>query len=138
MFDHCMYFNTAALARRLEREWALAFKHFGLAPPQAFMLRAILEAPGSLQSELADMLAISRPTATRALDGLGAKKMIVRSSTDRDGRHMAVYPTATAIAIASSLNEASAKVTKRLKKLLGNAAFEGVVEEIRGVRSALK
>lgn len=138
MFDHCMYFNTAALARRLEREWALAFKQFGLAPPQAFMLRAILEAPGALQFELANTLAISRPTATRALDGLAAKKMIIRQPTDRDGRHMAVYPTANAIAIASSLNEASAKVTKRLKKLLGDATFAGVVEEIRGVRSALK
>ena len=138
MFDHCMYFNTAALARRLEREWALAFKQFGLAPPQAFMLRAILEAPGALQFELAKTLAISRPTATRALDGLAAKKMIIRQPTDQDGRHMAVYPTANAIAIASSLNEASAKVTKRLKKLLGDATFTGVVEEIRGVRSALK
>jgi len=78
MFDHCMYFNTAALARRLEQEWALAFKPFDLAPPQAFMLRAVLETPGALQFELADVLAISRPTATRALHGLAAKKMIVR------------------------------------------------------------
>ena len=138
MFDHCIYFNTAALARRLEREWALAFKQFGLAPPQAFMLRAILAAPGMLQFKLANTLAISRPTATRALDGLTVKKMIVRQSTDHDGRHMAIYPTADAIAIASGLNEASAKVTRRLKKLLGNAAFEDVVEEIRSVRSALK
>jgi DNA-binding MarR family transcriptional regulator len=138
MFDHCMYFNTAALARRLEREWALAFKQFGLAPPQAFMLRAILEAPGALQFELAQTLAISRPTATRALDGLAAKKMIIRQPLDRDARHMAVYPTANAVAIASSLDEASAKVTKRLKKLLGDATFAGVVKEIRGVRSALK
>ena len=138
MFDHCMYFNTAALARRLEREWALAFKQLGLAPPQAFMLRAILASPGALQSELAKMLAISRPTATRALDGLAAKKMIVRRPTDQDGRQMAVYPTVVAVAIASSLNEASAKVTKRLKKLFGEAAFNGIVEQIRGVRSALK
>ncbi len=114
MFDHCMYFNTAALARRLEREWALAFKQFGLAPPQAFMLRAVLEAPGALQFELAKTLAISRPTATRALDGLAAKKMIIRQPTDQDGRHMAVYSTANAIGIASNLSEASGKVTKRL------------------------
>jgi MarR family transcriptional regulator, temperature-dependent positive regulator of motility len=138
MFDHCMYFNTSALARRLEREWALAFKPFDLAPPQAFMLRVILKAPGTLQFELANALAISRPTATRALDGLAAKNMIIRQPTDGDGRHMAVYPTAGAIAIASALNEASAKVTKRLKKLLGEAAFVDMVEEIRVVRAALK
>ena len=138
MFDHCIYFNTAALARRLEREWALALKPFGLAPPQAFMLRAILEAPGSLQFELAQTLAISRPTATRALNGLAAKEMIIRQPTDQDARHMAVYPTASAMAIASGLNEASGTVTKRLKKLLGDATFAGVVQQIRGVRSVLK
>lgn len=138
MFDHCIYFNTAALARRLEREWALAFKQFGLAPPQAFMLRAILAAPGMLQFKLANTLAISRPTATRALDGLTVKKMIIRQPTNQDGRHLAIYPTVDAIAIAEALNEASAKVTKRLKKLLGDGPFAGAVEEIRSVRSALK
>jgi MarR family transcriptional regulator, temperature-dependent positive regulator of motility len=138
MFDHCMYFNTAALARRLEREWALAFKSFGLAPPQAFMLRVILEKPGALQSELAETLAISRPTATRALDGLAAKKMIVRQPTNLDGRQMAVYPTEAAMVIATGIKEASGKVTKRLKKLLGEAAFADLVGEIRDVRFALK
>ena len=102
------------------------------------MLRAILEAPGALHFELAQTLAISRPTATRALDGLAAKEMIIRQPTDQDARHMAVYPTANAIAIASRLNEASGKVTKRLKVLLGDASFSGVVQQIRGVRSALK
>jgi len=43
MFDHCLYFNTSALARRLEREWTVAFKPFDLTPPQAFTLRAVLE-----------------------------------------------------------------------------------------------
>lgn len=138
MFDHCMYFNTAALARRLEREWSLAFKPFDLAPPQAFMLRAVLAEPGALQFELAHTLAISRPTATRALDGLAAKNMITRQATDHDARQTAVYPTAKAVAIGAKLNEASAKVTKRLKQLLGEDAFEGVVKEIRGVRSALE
>ena len=43
MFDHCLYFNTTALARVLERQWAEAFKPFDLTPPQAFLLRAVLE-----------------------------------------------------------------------------------------------
>ncbi len=138
MFDHCMYFNTSALARRLEREWATAFKPFGLAPPQAFVLRAVLKRPGSSLAELADTLAISRPTATRALDGLAAKKLIARQATNRDGRQIAVHPTAAAEDMAVGLNEASAKVTRRLKKLLGDSAFDDLVIEIRGVRSALK
>ena len=39
MFDHCLYFNTTALARLLEKEWTAAFAGFDLTPPQAFLLR---------------------------------------------------------------------------------------------------
>lgn len=138
MFDHCLYFNTAALARQLESEWTKAFKPFGLTPPQAFLLRAVLDRPGLMQREIADALTIARPTATRALDGLKEKGLIQRRSTERDGREQAIFPTAPAIAIHASLNEASIQVSKRLKKLLGPDVFADTVTKIRGVRSALK
>jgi DNA-binding MarR family transcriptional regulator len=138
MFDHCLYFNTAALARQLESEWAKAFKPFDLTPPQAFLLRAVLDRPGLKHSEFAKALTISRPTATRALDGLKAKGLIERRSSDRDGREQSIHPTATAIAMHASLNEASVQVGKRLKKLLGADVFADTVTRIRGVRSALK
>jgi MarR family transcriptional regulator, temperature-dependent positive regulator of motility len=138
MFDHCLYFNTTALARQLEREWSKAFEPFGLTPPQAFMLRAILDQPGLMQSEIAQALVIARPTATRALDGLATKGLIERRSSERDGREQSVFPTDTAVAIHLLLNEASVKVGRRLKKLLGADDFADTVNKIRGVRSALK
>jgi hypothetical protein len=36
MFDHCLYFNTTALARLVDKEWTLAFKPFGVTPSQGF------------------------------------------------------------------------------------------------------
>jgi MarR family transcriptional regulator, temperature-dependent positive regulator of motility len=138
MFDHCLYFNTTALARQLEKEWAKAFEPFGLTPPQAFLLRAILDRPGLLQREFAEGMVISRPTATRALDGLMAKGLIERRSSGHDGREQAIFPTAPAIAMHASLNEASLAVGKRLKKLLGSDVFADTVARVRGVRSALK
>jgi MarR family transcriptional regulator, temperature-dependent positive regulator of motility len=138
MFDHCLYFNTSALARQLEREWGQAFKSFDLTPPQAFMLRAVLERPGLLQRELADELAISRPTATRALDGLEAKKLIERRASEADGRESVIYPTGKAMALGTALNEASGAVTTRLKRMLGASDFVETVEKVKGVRSALK
>lgn len=137
MFDHCMYFNTSALARRLEREWAMAFKPFGLAPPQAFMLRAVLQMPGALQSELAEALAITRPTATRALDGLVQKRLVVRRATGEDGRQTAIFPTAKAESIGDALNAASADVTSRLKRLFGARRFKDVVDAVRDARHDL-
>lgn len=137
MFDHCLYFNTTALARVLEREWTKAFKPFGLTPSQAFMLRVVLEKPGLLQSELARELAISRPTATRTLDGLQRMKLLERRATESDGRESAIQPTAAAVALRDPLNAASGAVTKKLKKELGLAQFDDTVSKVRNVRSVL-
>ncbi|WP_118180045.1 MarR family winged helix-turn-helix transcriptional regulator [Paraburkholderia phosphatilytica] len=137
MFDQCLYFNTSALARRLEREWTEAFEPFGVTPPQGFMLRAILDRPGMLQRELSDELSIARPTATRALDGLEARGYIERRRTEGDGREVAIFPTAEAVAIKRPLNDASGDVTARLKKQMGGPAFVDTVQKIRKARSVL-
>lgn len=138
MFDHCLYFNTTALARRLEREWTEAFAVFELSPPQAFMLRVILTKPGLLQRELANELSIARPTATRALDFLQSKGLIERRGRNGDGREVCIEPTKDAIAIHAALNKASGRVTSKLKKLLGEAEFKETVTKVRDVRSALE
>jgi DNA-binding MarR family transcriptional regulator len=137
MFDHCLYFNTTALARALEREWTLAFKPFGLTPSQAFMLRVVLDKPGLLQGELAREMAIARPTATRTLDGLQKLKLVERRGTPADGREYAIHPLDAAAAIKDDLNAASAKVTRRLKKALGASHFDDTVVMVKKVRATL-
>ena len=138
MFDHCLYFNTTALARRLEREWTDAFAPFDLSPPQAFMLRVILAKPGLLQRELAAELSIARPTATRALDHLQTKGLVERSGSDGDARETCINPTRKAVALHAALDAASAGVTSKLKAVLGSAEFGETVSRISGVRSALE
>jgi MarR family transcriptional regulator, temperature-dependent positive regulator of motility len=137
MFDQCLYFNTSALARRLEREWSSAFASFDLTPPQAFTLRAVVDHPGMLQGELAQELAIARATATRALDGLESKGLIKRHSHERDGREQSIEPTDKALAIKASLDNASRAVTSRMKSLLGAAEFSDVVSKLRTIRKTL-
>ncbi|MYM33084.1 MarR family transcriptional regulator [Duganella sp. FT94W] len=138
MFDHCLYFNTSALARRLEKEWTDAFAPFELTPPQAFMLRAVLARPGMLQKELSDELLVAKSTATRALDALSEKGYIERRAGAGDGREKCIFPTRKAADIHRPLNDASGAVTTRLKKLLGHAEFTDTVSMIKGVRSALQ
>lgn len=138
MFDHCLYFNTTALARLLEREWAAAFKPFGLTPSQAFMLRVVLARPGLLQSELAEALAISRSTASRTLDGLQKLGFLERRATERDGREAAIEPTAAAASIREELNAASGEVTRRLKKALQADQFEDTVSKLKKTRAILE
>lgn len=138
MFDHCLFFNTTALARRLDREWTEAFSPFGMTPSQAFMLRAVLEKPGMAQSQLAEEMSIARPTATRALDGLERLGLIERQPGHSDRREIAVQPTEKGRSLRTGLNEASGTVTKRLKRQLGEDTFVETVLKIKGIRSALE
>ncbi len=138
MFEQCLYFNTTALARLLEKQWAIAFKPFDLTPPQAFMLRVVLESPGLSPGEVAKEMAIARPTATRALDGLELKGFVSRSSSDHDGREALVFPTKAALAIEDSLKAASANVTKQYKKKLSDELFGETVKNAKAVRALLK
>jgi DNA-binding MarR family transcriptional regulator len=137
MFDHCLYFNTTALARLLEREWSAAFAEMGLTPPQAFLLRLVLERPGLSQRELADAMTIARPTATRLLDGLAQRRLIKRRAGTEDAREQHIHPTAAAEAIRIALNAASGQVTRRLKAMLSPQVFEHTVGKLRDVRVAL-
>jgi DNA-binding MarR family transcriptional regulator len=137
MFDHCLYFNTTALVRQLERVWTEAFKPFELTPSQAFTLRAVLEKPGMLHSELADTLKIARATATRAVDGLAARGLLERRATKRDGREWEIHPTPATVAIRDALNDASGAVTKRLKQDLGDGVFGDFVQQARSITGKL-
>ena len=137
MFDQCLYFNTTALARVLEREWTKAFKPFGLTPSQGFMLRLVLDQPGLLQGELARQMVIQRPTATRALDCLQKLGLVERHGTANDARELAIFPTSQARAMQQPLNAASGEVTRRLKKALGMDEFSDVVAKVKHTRAAL-
>ena len=138
MFDHCLYFNTTSLARVVEREWTKAFKPFGVTPSQGFMLRLVLAKPGLSQFEIADELTISRPTATRLIDGLQALGLIERRAAEHDGRHWSVFPTRKALDMHDALNAASGGVTRRIQQLVGRDNFQETVGKVRAVCSALK
>jgi len=137
MFDHCLYFNTTALARTVEREWTAAYAPFSLTPPQGFVLRVVLRQPGVLNRELAEVLGIARPTATRLVDGLVAKDLVERHPSAEDGREWNVFPTDAGRALEAVLQAASAKVARRLREQVGAGEFDGTVQAIRDVRNAL-
>ncbi|WP_437692160.1 MarR family winged helix-turn-helix transcriptional regulator [Sorangium sp. So ce176] len=137
MFDHCLYFNTTSLARLLERAWSAAFAPFGLTPPQGFLLRVVLKRPGLSQRELAEIMTIARPTATRILDGLVGRGLVERRTGEADAREQHIHPTRAAEQIAGALDAASADVTRRLKQALGKQVFDQAVGQLRGIRAAI-
>lgn len=138
MFDHCLYFNTTSLARVVEREWTAAFKPFGVTPSQGFLLRLVLAQPGLSQYEIADQLTISRPTATRIIDGLQALGLVERRAAEHDGRHWSVVATRKARDMEQAINDASGAVTRRIQQRVGRDNFQDTVGKVRAVCSALK
>lgn len=138
MFEQCLYFNTTSLARVVEREWTKAFRPFGVTPSQGFLLRLVLSRPGLSQFEIADQLTISRPTATRLIDGLQALELLERRAAPHDARHWSVFPTRRALELEDGLNAASGAVTKRIQQQIGREPFHEAVGKVRAICSALK
>lgn len=137
MFDHCLYFNSSALARLVEREWAAVYAQFELTPPQGFVLRVVLASPGCLSSQVADILGIARPTATRLIDSLCQKELVERRQGTSDGREWYLYPTASGKALDKPVNAASAHIAKTLRSKIGPELFESTVVGMKRVRKAL-
>ncbi|HTH79134.1 MAG TPA: MarR family transcriptional regulator [Ramlibacter sp.] len=138
MFDHCLYFNTTSLARVVDREWTKAFKPFGVTPSQGFLLRLVLAQPGLSQFEIAGELTISRPTATRLIDGLEKMNLVERRAAEHDGRHWSVFPTRKAMAMEDEITAASGAVTRRIQQTIGRENFADTVGKVRAACSALK
>lgn len=137
MFDHCLYFNSAALARLAEREWAAVYAQFGLTPAQGFVLRVVLASPGCLSSQVADILGIARPTATRLIDNLCGKQLVERQQGKSDGREWCVYPTRAGKALERPINDASAEIARSLRAKVGSELFKSAVTGMHSIRKAL-
>jgi len=86
---------------------------------------------------LAELLGIARPTATRLLDNLDAKRLIERRPSEGDGREWNIFPTEAGMALKVPINKASAEVAKRLREQVGEARFDEVVGSMRQIRSTL-
>lgn len=138
MFDHCLYFNAAALARLVEREWTAAYAPFGLTPAQGFVLRVVLASPGSLSSQIAHALGIARSTATRLIDALCEKGLIERRQAAADAREWCVHPTEDGRKLQRPITDASAAIAGALRGRIGPELFESTVTGMHGVRTALR
>jgi DNA-binding MarR family transcriptional regulator len=138
MFEHCLYFNTTSLSRQLEREWARAFKPFGLTPSQAFMLRVILEKQIITSTDLSRELNITKATCSRMVEGLIELGFVKKVQADSDGRSYELHPTQRARGIRDAVNLASAEVTKKIKRIIGSDHFETTVKQLREIASSIR
>ncbi|QYZ65248.1 MAG: hypothetical protein OI74_07885 [Gammaproteobacteria bacterium (ex Lamellibrachia satsuma)] len=128
MFERCLYFNLNALTRKVNRVWARAFEDLGLSPAHAYLLRVVLEKPGTSQQAIATELQLEKSTVARFIESLEGRGYLRR---DKAGREQLVYPSQNAMAIAEELQRRGDQLYRRMIKDLGKNDMAKLVKDLR-------
>lgn len=138
MFERCLYFNSNALARRVNREWEAAYGELDLSPAHAYLLRLILAQPGLTQKQIGEALGLEKSTITRFVATLEKRGLLRRTQGgDDDGRVIQVMPTAKARRLQARLEQIGEQLYQRMRQILGREHMDSFVGELRETHRAL-
>lgn len=130
MFEKCIYFNSNAFVRRLNRIWDDAYKETGLSAPHAYLLRLVCHEPDISQKEAGRQLQLEKSTITRFVSALEEQGLLVRLSGET-AREVRLRPSAAGKRLGQQLDEIGADLYKKLRKQLGASQFEEMVQLMR-------
>ncbi|MBA4196048.1 MAG: MarR family transcriptional regulator [Chitinophaga sp.] len=133
-YCNCLYFNAAALARKVEKMATESWKETGLAPSHAYLLLLILEEPGMQPGCIASHLQLSPSTITRLIEKLEEKKLVVRTT---EGKLTNVYPTPKAKELLPQMKNCGQQFYKSCVDVLGKEENSKIVSALRSVADKL-
>ncbi len=131
MYEKCLFFNLNSFTRALNKRWEEEFENVGLSASHGYLLRLILETPGSTQKQLAEEMSLSPSTVTRFLEALEQKGFVKRTCCSEDGRAMTVEATKKGHALQKDLEKTSERLSKFVAEKLGSRNIEDLVEILR-------
>ena len=137
MFERCIYFNTNALARRLNERWDTAFARFGLAPSHGYLLRLVLERPRLSQQAIASELRLEKSTVARFLDELEKRGLVERRRSGRDPRQNEIVPAPAARRMQKDLEALGDELYAEMCKSIGSAEVKAFVKSARAIADSL-
>ena len=137
MFEKCIYFNTNALVRNINKIWDEAFKPFGLSPSHAYVLRLVLNQPGIAMKQIAESLELAPSTVTRFVESLINKNLLIRELDEKDKRGARIYPTTNAKKIHKKLEKTGDELYLTMNQIIGKTAFSNLVSDIKKTRQKL-
>lgn len=126
-YSQCLYFTSAALARKVEKLAIQVWKAVNLPPSHAYLLMAVLEDPGMQPSALAGELQLQPSTVTRLIEKLEEKKLVVRTT---EGKLTNVYPTPKAKELQPKMFECVQLFSKQYADLLGVEESSRLVKDM--------
>src|SRR5262249_571293 len=122
------------IATRLAKRVEIVLAEVDLSPAQYRVLSTLADGPEGA-SRLAGSLAISKPSLTRVVDGLRARKLIERSDAPRDRPRLALPLTDDGRRL---LARADGSVEQRLDEILSFATEEDADLARRGLAAWLE
>ena len=137
MFDHCLYFNAGSLNRMISRVADDAFRETGLHAPGAYALKVIAARPRITIKELAMELALAPSTASRFVETLALRGLVIRHRTPSDGRLAELEVTESGRALGGVIDRCTHRLYERLRDALGQATFDSLVGSVRQARALL-
>ena len=133
-YCNCIYWASAALARKVNKLAEDAWAPMGLAPGQAYLLSLILDQPGRQPLDLSEELHLAPSTITRFVEKLEENKLVVRVS---EGKTTSVYPTQKAKGLSDEINSCKATFRHALEGVLTRAENEALVKNMLRVADKL-
>lgn len=133
-FAECLYFASAALARKVEKIAVQAWKPVELPPSHGYLLMAVLADPGIQPSSLAAVLHLEPSTITRFIDKLEQKKLLIRTT---EGKTSSVFPTRKAKELLPLMENCVNTFTKQYSEIIGVDEGHRIVKSIGKVADQL-
>jgi MarR family transcriptional regulator, organic hydroperoxide resistance regulator len=133
-YAQCLYFTSAALARKIEKLATESWKPVGLSPSHAYLLMAVLDEPGIQPTTLAEHLQLTPSTITRLIEKLEEKKLVVRTA---EGKLTNVYPTPKAKELQPKMIPCMEAFFKQYSAIIGKEESNQLVKTMAKVADKL-
>lgn len=133
-YGQCLYFTSAALARKVEKLAQASWKKIDLSPSHGYLLMSILGEPGLQPTVLAEQLQLQPSTITRLVEKLEEKKLVIRTT---EGKVTNVYPTPKAKELLPKMKACVEEFSNHYLRLLGEKESAAAVQQIAAITDQL-
>jgi len=129
-YNECMYFISAAFARKVERLAVTSWKEVNLSPSIAYLLMLVIEEPGCQPTYIGHHLHLKPSTVTRFVEKLEERKLIVRTT---EGKLTNIYPTPKGKEMYPELKKCLQDFMSRYDKLIEKNEATKLLDTMRKV-----
>ena len=123
-------FRLSRLARRRRERWSRELASLSLTPPQATVLRALDESPGSGVRELARVIGSDPMRAKRCVDELETLGLVKSSQRESDRRARCLTLTERGVELTREVVERIQAHERRMQEQLGPERYEELVHTL--------